>query len=280
MAQPGGTKKLNLKLRKFDVKAMKQDSVVVAIGKRRVGKSNLIADLLFHHRSFPSGTIISGTESVSRHYGNFVPKMFIHNDFNPAIIANIIKRQTLIKRQFDKEVAETGSSNMDMRNFLVLDDCLHDDKWTRDVGTRFLFMNGRHIKTMFIIALQYAMGIPPNLRTNIDYVFIYRESIMANRERLWRQYAGMFPDFDSFCQVMDQCTQNFECLVIDNTSCSSKIEDQVFWYKAEMHSEFKTCLPKYWSHPANFAPDEDEGDELDGSHGVRRRYALTIHKKE
>ena len=34
-------------------------------------------------------------------------------------------------------------------------------------------MNGRHYKMMFIITTQYALGIPPNLRTNIDYETLF-----------------------------------------------------------------------------------------------------------
>ena len=30
---------------------------------------------------------------------------------------------------------------------------------------------------------------------------------------------------------MDQCTENFECLVINNNAKSNKLNDQVFWYR-------------------------------------------------
>jgi hypothetical protein len=63
-------------------------------------------------------------------------------------------------------------------------------------------------------------------------VFILRENIVSNRKRIYDSYAGMFPSFEVFCQVMDQCTENFECLVIHNNAKSNKLEDQVFWYKA------------------------------------------------
>ena len=102
---------------------------------------------------------------------------------------------------------------------------------------RLLFMNGRHWKIMLIITMQYPLGIPPNLRTNIDYVFILREPYIANRKRIWENYAGMFPTFESFCQVMDQCTENYECLVVSNNAKSNKLEDQIFWYKATGHIE-------------------------------------------
>ena len=75
------------------------------------------------------------------------------------------------------------------------------------------------------------MGIPPNLRTNIDYVFILREPYIANRKRIYENYAGMFPTFESFCQVMDQCTENYECLVIDNNVKSNKFMIKYFGIK-------------------------------------------------
>ena len=112
-------------------------------------------------------------------------------------------------------------------------------------------MNGRHYKILFLITMQFALGIPPNLRGNIDYVFILRENYISNRKRIYDHYAGMFPTFEIFCQVMDQCTENYECLVIDNTSKSNKIEDQVYWYKASPHESFKIGAPEFWQHHSN-----------------------------
>ena len=101
-----------------------------------------------------------------------------------------------------------------------------------------------------MITMQYALGIPPNLRTNIDYVFILRENYVSNRKRLYEHYAGMFPTFEMFCQVMDQCTENYECLVINNNAKSNKLEDQVWWYKAKDHSNepFKLCSQQAWDY--------------------------------
>ncbi len=55
----------------------------------------------------------------------------------------------------------------------------------------------------------------------------------------------MFPTFEMFCQVMDQCTENFECLVVNNNAKSNKLEDQVFWYKADPHDDFKLGAQEY-----------------------------------
>ena len=108
--------------------------------------------------------------------------------------------------------------------------------------------------------MQYALGIPPNLRCNIDWVFILRENIVSNRKRLYEHYAGMFPTFDMFCSTMDQCTNNYECLVIHNSSRSNKLDEQVFWYKADGHEKFNVCTPEAWRYSEeNYI--EDYGDE-------------------
>jgi hypothetical protein len=117
----------------------------------------------------------------------------------------------------------------------------------------------RHWKVMLIITMQYPLGIPPTLRTNIDYVFILREPYKSNRERIWQNYAGMFPTFEAFNQVMDQCTENFECLVIDNNSKSNKLTDQIFWYKAQPRSNFRLGSKEFWEMSKELnSDDEDE----------------------
>jgi hypothetical protein len=165
-------------------------------------------------------------------------------------------------KNIGKEVVKFGGSHIDPRAFLILDDCLYDSKWTNDKNIRALFMNGRHLKMFFIISMQYPLGIPPNLRTNIDFIFILRENIVANRKRIYDNYAGMFQNFEIFCQVMDQCTENFECLVIDNTTKSNKLEDNVFWYKAATHSPFKMCNQQFWEMSKKIGT-EDENDKED-----------------
>ena len=65
---------------------------------------------------------------------------------------------------------------------------------------------------------------------------------------MYEHYAGMFPNFDMFCQVMDQCTENYECLVINNNAKSNKLEDQVFWYKAEKDPDFRMGSQQFWDY--------------------------------
>ena len=232
---------MKLSLKKFDMSSIPSDSVIVLIGKRNTGKSFLTKDLLYYKQQIPVGTVISATEEVNGFYKEMVPPVFIHGEYNEDIVQKVIQRQEkLIYKQ------KTSGKNSNIDTFVIFDDCLYDSSWTKSKYVRSLFMNGRHYKIMFIITMQYSMGIPPNLRTNIDYVFILRENIVQNRRRLYECFAGMFPTFEAFCSVMDQTTNNFECLVIDNTSKSNKLEDICFWYKADSHEPFRLCSDAAW----------------------------------
>jgi|TARA_B110000285_G_scaffold17765_1_gene17349 AAA+ ATPase superfamily predicted ATPase len=272
-------------MKKFDMKNISfrpdenKGPVVVLIGRRDTGKSFLVRDLLYHHQDIPIGTVISGTEAGNGFFAEHVPKLFIHDEYQSAIIENILKRQKTVLKQIKKEMEAYKRTNIDPRAFVILDDCLYDNKWTKDKLMRLLFMNGRHWKIMLIITMQYPLGIPPNLRTNIDYVFILREPYIANRKRIWENYAGMFPTFESFCQVMDQCTENFECLVINNNAKSNKLQDQIFWYKAQNHGNFKLGSKEFWELSKDIGSDDE--DEIYDPNSVQKKGAgPKIHVKK
>ena len=251
---------MELQIKKFNMNKITSDKVVVLIGKRNTGKSYLEKDILYHHKNIPVGQAISGTEAANEFYGSIIPKVFIHEEYTAQIIQNIIKRQKLMVEKLKQ------NPNMDPRVFLILDDCLYDNSWTKNTDIRSIFMNGRHYKILFLLTMQYALGIPPNLRTNIDYVFILRENYVSNRKRLYEHYAGMFPTFDMFCQVMDQCTENYECLVIDNNAKSNHLVDQVFWYKAPERPDFKCGAREFWEYSdKNFQRNNDSNDSVTSS---------------
>ena len=274
------TSHVNFNIKRFDMKRIPQDAVVIFIGRRRTGKSTLVRDLLFHHQDMPLGTVISGTEESNSFYGKMIPPLFIHGEFNPIILANFVKRQKLIMAKIQKDLHMQVKSRVDPRSFMSLDDCMYDDSWTHDKNIRYLFMNGRWLKAFFLITMQYPLGIQPALRTNVDYVFILREPYLNNRKRIYDNYASAFPSFEFFCQIMDQCTQNYECLVIDNTSQSAKLEDCIFWYKADVHSDFRIGAPEFWQHSASYyQAKEDEMNPYDPN-AAKRLKGPTINVRK
>ena len=282
---------MNFQLRKFDMGMItdrcdidsRKSPMIVLIGKKDTGKSFLVRDLLYTtQRHFPVGTVISATEVANEFFQHMVPSKFIHDKYKPEIVTNVIKRQMNMKtKRNDDKKARNGSSNIDPRAFLILDDCLYDAKsWINEESTRYVFMNGRHIDLMTIITMQYPLGITPNLRTNVDFVFVLRENILGNRKRIYENYAGMFPTFEMFCSFMDQCTENFECLVICNNVSSNKLEDQVFWYKASDHPPFKLCDQALWADNRPFQSAMMSQDEYNPMNFKKKAGPSVWVKKE
>jgi len=82
---------------------------------------------------------------------------------------------------------------------------------------------------------------------------------------------------------MDQCTENFECLVINNNAKSNKLEDQVFWYKAEPHPDFKLGAEILWkqaSQMVNDESDDDNGDFLSNYNNKKKKKGLQFEVKK
>lgn len=181
-----------LNLQKFDVSKMDKHSIVGIIGKRNVGKSVLVKDLL-HHINIKNGIDLLQRDDIY--------------DF-------------MEKQRFNKNDAYFIGDN-------IID--------TKDGIIKLIFMVGRHHRLFSIFTMQYPLQIPPDLRAQFDYVFIYRDNHVSNRKLLYENYADIFPTFELFCYAMDKYTENYECLVFDFTSKSNKLEEQVFWYKADMH---------------------------------------------
>ena len=79
---------------------------------------------------------------------------------------------------------------------------------------------------------------------------------------------------------MDACTENYECLVLDNTVKSNKIQDCVFWYKATVRKGFKVGSPQLWNmHKKMYNPKHTNQAEQDAKKATKKT-KLTITKKK
>ena len=228
-----------LRLKKFSIEKMVDHATIAMIAKRASGKSYLTREILYHKRHLPSCVVISRTEKLNKFYGDFIPDSYIYNDFDSNILSKIYSRQAKCNEDNRSRVKE-GKKEKDDRIMLVMDDCMSSKgSWVKDQNILELFFNGRHHHVSFILTMQYAVGIPPEMRSNFDYIFLLAEDFISNQKRLYEHYAGMFPSFDIFKQVFAEVTQNYGVMVINNRIHSSNITDKVFWYKAKKVPEFQ-----------------------------------------
>jgi len=238
----GATK---LPIKKFDISTMADHCTVAAIAKRRTGKSFLIKEIMYQKRHISAAIAISKTEKLNSFYSDFIPSSYIYSDYSSDILTRVYDRQSKMCED-NKNRIKNNIKPKDDALMLIMDDCMSSKgTWLKDPNILELFFNGRHHHLSFILTMQYAVGIPPELRSNFDYIFLLAEDIISNRKRLYEQYAGMFPTFDIFQQVFSDITDNYGIMVINNTIHSKDITDKVFWYKAREVPKYKIGCNKY-----------------------------------
>jgi len=225
-----------------DIHDKSTGATILFIGQTGSGKSILIKDFLMHHSYFRTVVCISPTESLNRTYSAHIPAITIHDKFSSLLIEKVIQRQ---KDIVDRCENDPAYENADPRCLIIMDDIMDDTSWIKDEGIQKIFYSGRHYRITLLVALQYALGIPIKLRTNIDYVFFTMEPKRTNVERYNKHYVGIIKKFDKFADIFYSCVENFGALVLDCHPVSSKVEDSIFWYRADydrlQNSHFRLC---------------------------------------
>lgn len=83
-----------------------------------------------------------------------------------------------------------------------------------------------------------------------------------------------------FNQVMDSCTENYECLVLDNTSKSNRIQDCVFWYKASLHKNFRIGSDAMWNYHRKHYNPNHETEQAGDPRNAKKNSSMTVVKRK
>ena len=249
----------HLAIKRFEIKDMCEHATIAMIAKRASGKSYLTREIMYHKKSIPAAIAISRTEKLNKFYSNFIPDSYIYSEYDSDVLSKVYERQSVMNEE-NIIRKDDGKPEKDDRIMIIMDDCMSSKgTWLKDPNILELFFNGRHHHLSFILTMQFSLGIPPELRSNFDYIFLLAEDITSNRKRLYEHYAGMFPTFDIFQQVFSEITANYGCMVINNRIHSTKITDKVFWYKAKPVPEFSIGSNKYNKyHKRSYDKDWDK----------------------
>jgi hypothetical protein len=247
----------SLPIQEFMLEIMCEHAAIVMIAKRASGKSWVCRAILKKFKEIPVGIIIAPTERMANppFYSDFFPDAYIHYDYKSEIIEKLLYRQdTMIDKQMQKE---KKGINIDPRGFILMDDCLSKKgSWAKDQPILELLFNGRHYRLMYMLTMQFPLGISPELRGNFDYIFLLKEEFYSNLKRLYEHYAGMFPTFESFRQVFKSLTQKHGCMVIDNRNTDGGFLNQIYWFRATNDKvNMIGCKQFIQNHVDNFNPD-------------------------
>ena len=217
------------KIKELDInnlrpRSIEDDGVKYAmIGKPGTGKSSIIMSYMYAKRHiFPVGLFCNGTEDSTQFFSKHVPDLFIH-PLSTSLVSQFIRRQKLARQYLANPWA-----------LFITDDCMDDPRIFNKPELKYVFKNGRHLKMAYIMSLQYSIDVKPDIRGCIDGTFILRESNERFRRNLYENYASVIPTYQDFKNIMDSLTGDYTALYIDNRSTSNKIEDCVYYYKADL----------------------------------------------
>jgi hypothetical protein len=158
-------------------------------------------------------------------------------------------------REHDKAKDSGTKTSRPEPVYVVLDDCMYSSKnWTSSEVVREIFLNGRHYRIFLIIAAQYLMNLPPDLRSNVDYVFITRENNRNNLEKLYKDFFGMVESKRTFFEIHDQACKNYGALVAHLTASSKK---SLYWYKAKQIHDARVGSQEVWRASDNLVMERE-----------------------
>jgi energy-coupling factor transporter ATP-binding protein EcfA2 len=217
------------KIKKWKPEEAKSNRIFLIVGRRGSGKTVLLRHLMYIMKDRIDFAIAFCPTVESRNMlKEHLPEACVYD--------------RLVQSKVDDTVAaasQLAAKGVKRKFLLIFDDVLYEKAAFRTKAIRELFFNGRHYGCAALILTQYLVDIEPSLRSNVDFCVTFKDNILSNKMRLWKYMFGLLSTMDDFVSVHDRCTQNYECLVLDNTGASSAVSDSLFWYTAN------TTLPKF-----------------------------------
>ena len=238
---------MEVEVKPWDPSSMPIDATILLIGKRNTGKTTLTRDLMFHMKEKLDLVVgMNPTEMANHNLEFFIPKALIYHCFSDEKLSHILEWQ---KR--------CVANNKAMRLGFIMDDCMSETtigqggKKKKVMGSTDInkvFKLGRHLKLFYINAMQYIKDAPPDIRGNVDLLFVFNTTSGTEREKLWKEYFAMFKTYKDFSLVFDACAQGYDCIVLDTRKASQKPSDCIFYYRAKYLKEpFRVGRPVFWS---------------------------------
>jgi len=227
-------------LHKFKPENIKSSDLFMIIGLQNTGKSTLIKDLLFKSSQLPFGRVFH-YEEYRHFYKDFIPSILVENEFNKKNIKMVYEE----KKRLYKE--KRDGKEVDNRSFIIFDNCLYMDREEENPYFLKLVERKELYQNLIFITSLSLYGSPLILKNNIDYLFIYRNPFIKQRQRIYEKYGKFIPNFQMFNDIFEQCTEkDYECLVIHLSNPSTNWMDKIFWYRADVLENIKLCERKWW----------------------------------
>jgi hypothetical protein len=257
---PCRTPAVHFNFREFDPKSIRDFSTIVVAGARRSGKSYCARDLLYHLRDRVYDMYVySGTKDPDNRWEEFTPEkytQYVETIFPDEHLLQVLRNQATRQTIADRHKVSCPPT------MLMFEDLefLKKSMW-KNQSIRSVMFNGRWKRCFAIAAIQYIMEIDLAVRGMFDYAIFTACSNAAVRQRIYKQYAGVFQTSAEFEAAFAHCTHDHGVMVVDCRCTSSNPEDAIFHYKAKDWGHFHVGVEEVWDEQVdarNLASIESE----------------------
>jgi hypothetical protein len=229
-------------LKKWNHKRFPINAFMLIEGTTNSGKTTFANDLLFHLRNdIKAMSVHSGTEKSDPMFGknkhcrvDKIPKCFTFPRLNTDALE-------MAKLRLE-EVKSSPSPNM--KNKMVLawwDDVLTDVKRLKQEIVRDWIFGARHYGGGLIWLVQYKNLIPKELRKQPHFYAFQKPRSNQDTDETWKNMvSGYCPDLELWRRIVNFYTENYGTIVVDFFSKGTRLEDHIFWYKAQTPEEIGT----------------------------------------
>jgi len=216
----------DLHINEFAIHELPHSCTMIVIGSPGSGKTTFIEDLCYANKhKYPVAKVWCGTEDTQGRFKQFVKDLYITNEYLPQEHEKSVIRQKMSKAE------KCQNPNA----IYIMDDCNTDRKIFRAKLMLSQFKNGSQWwDCLFAIGSHYLFDMPPDIRKCVSYVAIFQEPSPDERKKLYQSFS-IGCTYREFCELMDELTGNFTCLVFKKRGQSNNMEDSIFYYKAREH---------------------------------------------
>ena len=219
----------DIKIKEFDIQNVEPSCTWIMVGPPASGKTTLIENICYYNRhKYPVARAFVGTPTSYKKFCKIFGDLYVTLNYNePDEIAHIRRQRRCIL-----DNGETYAGNYAIN---IIDDAGDDVKSFKTKTMRALFKLGsQHYAQMLLVGLQYAIDFPPDMRKSVRDVAIFRDPEEVERKKLYDNFGGLSGSYARFCDLMDELTGDFSCIIFKKRSQSNKLEDCVFYYKTEV----------------------------------------------